>query len=187
MEKLKGLHIGCGPCYITDDHIDWVNIDIQAKFQTDMVLDCLSIGKTFDENSIDFIWTCHMLEHLNYPGNAITFLQACYKVMKPGAIIRIAVPDLKRIAEMYVSNSPQLKNIYGECKAYYLYDNIGERFNYFLKEWEHKIVYDYEMLSTILKNMDFRNVEQRAFRHSRIPLWSHDRLESESLFVEAQK
>jgi len=187
LEKLIGLHIGCGPIIIRDEHIDWTNIDIQKCFQTDLVLNCMDVAKKFPKNSIDFIWTCHMLEHLNYPDNALKFLEACYTILKPGGIMRIAVPDLRRIAQMYVDKSPQLKAIYGDCKAYYVFDNIGERFNYFLKEWEHKIVYDYEMLESILRSKGFKNVEQRGFKKSRIPGWSHDRLEAESMFVEAEK
>src|SRR5262249_38158369 len=42
-----------------------------------------------------------LLEH--FPKHeALSFSQECYRVLKPGGIIRVAVPDLERIARLYL-------------------------------------------------------------------------------------
>lgn len=53
------------------------------------------------DNSIEVIYTSHMLEHLDRV-EAKLFLQEAYRVLAPNGIIRIAVPDLKKIVEKYI-------------------------------------------------------------------------------------
>lgn len=47
------------------------------------------------------VYHSHLLEHFSRH-NALNFAQECYRVLKPGGIIRVAVPDLERIARMYL-------------------------------------------------------------------------------------
>jgi predicted SAM-dependent methyltransferase len=185
--NIKALHLGCGPVIIRESGIDWINIDIQQIFNPDLRLDVNDLRNVYQPNSIDLIWSCHMMEHLDYPYSAIKFIDDCFTILKKGSIMRLAVPDLKLIAGYYLKGSEELKKIYGEGKFYYQHDNAGERFNYFLKEWEHDICYDEEMLNDIFKAAGFSNYGKRNFRESKIPRWSHDRLEGESLFYEAIK
>jgi len=53
-----------------------------------------------DDCSVDRIYCCHMLEHLQRP-EALRFLQECYRVLKPSGAIRVVVPDLKILASVY--------------------------------------------------------------------------------------
>jgi predicted SAM-dependent methyltransferase len=47
------------------------------------------------------VYYSHLLEH--FPKHeAQGFTQECYRVLKPRGIIRVAVPDLERIARMYL-------------------------------------------------------------------------------------
>ncbi len=53
------------------------------------------------DDSCDVIYSCHMLEHIvtRRVGHS---LQEMRRVLKPGGVIRIAVPDLRRMAEQYI-------------------------------------------------------------------------------------
>lgn len=54
----------------------------------------------FDDGSADVIYSSHMLEHLSRR-KASGFLAEARRVLAPGGIIRIAVPDLALLAEKY--------------------------------------------------------------------------------------
>jgi len=51
--------------------------------------------------TVDAIYTSHMLEHLDRV-EARVFLAECRRVLKPGGILRLAVPDLRYIAYLYL-------------------------------------------------------------------------------------
>jgi predicted SAM-dependent methyltransferase len=53
-----------------------------------------------DPNSIEIIYSSHMLEHLDRV-EATSFLREAHKVLKNGGILRIAVPDIKMKIEHY--------------------------------------------------------------------------------------
>ena len=48
----------------------------------------------FADNSIDVVYTSHMVEHL-YESDFDAFIAEAYRVLVPGGILRIAIPDLK--------------------------------------------------------------------------------------------
>ena len=54
----------------------------------------LSHSIPLPNNSVDFIFTSHFLEHL-YLSNAKNLLSECFRVLKIGGVIRISVPDLE--------------------------------------------------------------------------------------------
>lgn len=100
MEKLfdfmKLVNIGCGSVF----HPDWVNLDVlpQTKeVQSYDIRDTLP----FLSQEIDVCYSSHVLEHLSRE-QAKSFLTDCDRVLKPGGIIRIVVPDLEMIARTYL-------------------------------------------------------------------------------------
>jgi len=190
MERLKALHLGCGPIYHeSNENFIWINIDKQHHFKLDL---CTDINNILTYKSklqgIKVIFLCHVLEHFNYPNDALQVLKICNELLDTNGIIRIIVPDLLKVATIYVNNDfDKMKDIYTNGKFYYLHDTIGERFNFFLKEWEHKIVYDYIMLRHLLFDAGFRYMSEMEFNKSGIPNWQYDRLQKESIIVEAKK
>lgn len=51
--------------------------------------------------TVDTIYSSHMLEHLDRD-EACAFLAECRRVLKPGGILRLAVPDLRNAAYQYL-------------------------------------------------------------------------------------
>lgn len=93
---MKLLNLGCGSRY----HTDWTNIDFFSR-NSDVIEHNLLTGIPFPDNHFDVVYHSHVLEHFSRKdGHA--FLQECYRVLKPGGIIRIAVPDLEGIAREYL-------------------------------------------------------------------------------------
>ncbi len=63
----------------------------------------LAKGIPFDSNSVDVVYHSHMLEHLDRCG-AEKFLFEVKRVLKPGGIHRIVVPDLEKSCMAYISH-----------------------------------------------------------------------------------
>ena len=62
----------------------------------------LKYGIPFDDQSADVVFHSHLFEHLDRPtGDA--FLKECNRVLAPGGVIRIVVPDLEKLARDYLA------------------------------------------------------------------------------------
>ena len=90
------LNLGCGRRY----HSDWMNIDIHPVDQHVKRCDiCRPLP--FDTDTFDVVYHAHVLEHLT-GDRAVQFMRECFRVCRPGGIIRVAVPDLEGIARSYL-------------------------------------------------------------------------------------
>ncbi len=92
----KLLNVGCGRCY----HDEWTNIDLVASGPQVRQYD-LRRGLPYDDASFDAVYHSHVLEHLT-PEDAAAMLRECGRVLRPGGVLRVAVPDLEGIAQAYL-------------------------------------------------------------------------------------
>src|SRR4051812_26231586 len=90
------LNLGCGSRY----HRDWIHIDIEPSTPHGIAYD-LSEGIPQPDNSCDVVYHSHVLEHIRRQ-HAGPFIAECYRVLKPGGVIRVVVPDLERITRTYL-------------------------------------------------------------------------------------
>jgi predicted SAM-dependent methyltransferase len=91
------LNFGCGATF----HQDWVNLDASPVSPEIIAFD-ISRDFPFEAGTFDAVYGSHVLEHLD-PYAANDVLRDCNRILKPGGIIRVAVPDLERIARLYLS------------------------------------------------------------------------------------
>jgi len=90
------LNLGCGSRF----HKDWTNIDFVSRDKHVTAYDLLK-GIPYPDNFFDVVYHSHLLEHFSKT-DAPGFIKECYRVLKPGGTIRIAVPDLERIVKTYL-------------------------------------------------------------------------------------
>jgi SAM-dependent methyltransferase len=84
------LNLGCGPKRMAG----WVNVDKHPYAQPDQVVDLESFPWPWPDSSADQILLNHVLEHLGQaPATFIGVMQELWRVCKPGAEVRIHVPD----------------------------------------------------------------------------------------------
>lgn len=79
---MNKLNLGCGIV----KKKGWIN--------TDRELDLNKFPYPFKNESADEIELCHVLEHLLYPTRVI---EECYRILKPGCILRVIVPYYRSI------------------------------------------------------------------------------------------
>lgn len=92
------LNFGCGSAL----HPEWINLDSSAA-APDVVVHDLRRGLPFPSNSFDAAYGSHVLEHLE-PDAASRLLRECHRILRPGGILRIVVPDLETIARLYLDS-----------------------------------------------------------------------------------
>ena len=96
-DSLKLANIGCGNKF----HKEWENFDIVPSDPSVRYID-IRREWTLDASSYDFIYSSHVLEHLQR-FEARSFLVNCYNSLKPGGVLRIVVPDLEGICREYIN------------------------------------------------------------------------------------
>lgn len=123
------LNLGCGSHF----HPDWINIDIVAMDPRVTVHD-LRRNIPYADNSCEVVYHSHVLEH--FPRLvALNFIRECYRVLKPGGIIRVVVPDLESIARHYLSELEKVEDGVRAAEANYdwmmleLYDQTVRTFS----------------------------------------------------------
>ncbi len=90
------LNIGCGSRF----HPAWTNIDANPISPNVQFHDCRA-GLPFPDHSFDVVYHSHVLEHFAKT-EAPRFVQECFRALRPGGIIRVAVPDLESLARLYL-------------------------------------------------------------------------------------
>ena len=94
--SVKLLNLGCGASY----HRSWINIDFVSTGPGVMAHNLLS-GIPFPDHSFDAVYHSHVLEHFSRE-DAQFFITECHRVLKPGGILRVVVPDLEGIVKCYL-------------------------------------------------------------------------------------
>lgn len=72
------------------------------------ILDYLDLTKPlpYTDNSITAIFSSHVFEHL-FMDEVEKLIGECYRVLKPGGICRVVVPDLEKIIALYNPEDPR--------------------------------------------------------------------------------
>ncbi|QNP41791.1 class I SAM-dependent methyltransferase [Lysobacter solisilvae (ex Woo and Kim 2020)] len=192
------LHIGCGPYLLPG----WVNIDIHpAPLATNVLW-----GLPFAADSARHVFLSHLLEHLFYPNDVHPFLVDVRRVLAPGGIVRIVVPDIAQCIDAYQRDDAEFfaarREHWGtgdgqttRLEDFLAYAGAGPDPAWLFQA--HKFGYDFATLQRALQRAGFVDIERSSFNGSRHPALQVD-ANSEvagadhggqhySLFVEARK
>jgi predicted SAM-dependent methyltransferase len=92
------LNIGCGNQF----HSSWINIDLVPADPSVMACN-ITNGLPFEDNTFAAVYHSHVLEHLSHT-ESDRLIAECYRVLRPGGILRVVVPDLEQIAACYLAS-----------------------------------------------------------------------------------
>ena len=176
-------------------HFGWRNIDIEnvsnfAK-QNGYLFDSADLSKpdylnSYPKNSVDCIYTSHMLEHFDRDAGK-RILQQSFDILRDGGVIRICVPDAQQICDKYLDSTI---SDYGKFNIGVEKSPDDAQSLYEMLLSGHKTVYDYESLLRILKHIGFakvRTMEQGKSMHMAIAKQTIDTYPEHSLTIEAIK
>jgi predicted SAM-dependent methyltransferase len=132
-------------------------------------------GLPFENGVATHVYTSHLLEHL-FLSHARSLLRECYRVLRPGGVLRVCVPDLSHALALFRN---------GDARGgleYFFYDSTPSAFT------RHRYMYDFAILEEELRGAGFQHVARVAYREGRTPdLERLDNRPDETLFVEAEK
>ncbi len=94
----KRLHLGCGVRRAPG----FCNVDITPQPAVDVIDDVARLTR-FPDNYAEMIYASHVLEHFSH-AEAIAVLERWYEVLEPGGELRVSVPDIDRIVQIYMRN-----------------------------------------------------------------------------------
>ena len=166
------VNVACGP------HVEpgFINVDLLAATPDVLRWDCRRTLPMRDRSAAG-IRAEHFLEHLDVREEVPAFLADCWRVLQPGGILRIIVPDARRYIEAYLQ--PDLSGFVAlDCPIPFP-DNVPTRMDIvshvFHQFHEHRWGYDFDNLRHRLQAAGFVGIEQMAYRKSHDPALACDR------------
>jgi FkbM family methyltransferase len=108
------LNVGSGQRPFAQEY-GWINCDINPRWNPDLVCDWRDLH-IFDDNSMDLVVSHHSLEHVGC-GEGDGFIREAHRVLKPRGSLIVSVPDMKKLAQLWLSNELDeqvyMTNVYG--------------------------------------------------------------------------
>lgn len=164
-QKRTSCNIEIGPGDFRIPNFFAVNI-IKTPY-TDFVVNLETENLPFRDNSIDLIYTSHFIEHIAWYHIDHIF-EEFTRVLKPGGVLEIWIPDGQKIANIIIQSENQEINTVPDgwikfndeqhpiiwCNGRIFY---GANPHY--PSW-HKAIYTYGYLSFLLKKYNFKKIER---------------------------
>jgi predicted SAM-dependent methyltransferase len=162
------IHIGCGKRNFGEHwiHIDGAKDDELSSEKYFKHIKHNDITKLpFLDNTADMIYASHVIAYFNR-SEILDVLTEWRRVLKPGAILRLATPDFESIVKLYTEKQYHLASftglLYGKMK-------MGNETIY------HKTVYDFKSLLGVLMLSKFRDIKRYDWK-----LTSHAHIDDHS-------
>ena len=177
---VRRLHWGCGgfPAH------GWINSDVGDYPGVEIVCD-IRDGLPIETDSLDYVVSIHALPEIAYE-DLDTTLQELRRVMKPGGVLRLALPDFEKAIHAYVNGDRDYFLIPDEE-----WERIGSKLVVQMIWYGHsRTLFTFDFVEEMMVKNGFSNVRrctmgQTQSRHPEIV--TLDNREKESMFVEGTK
>lgn len=129
---------------------EFLNVDAVALPQVDLVFD-ITERFPMDDNVIAEVFSAATLEHLRKPQN-LHVLREFYRIMQPGAVVRICTPDMEAIAQGILAGEDLdyiNQHLFGKYKS-------DQTEDYDLHRW----MFPAETLMETLRDIGFTDTER---------------------------
>lgn len=159
-------------------------------------------GVPFPDQTFDVVYHCHALEHIDRE-RAPSFLTECLRVLKPGGLTRVVVPDLETLARRYVAildslpsratmenhtsavegmidqmivRTPKVRSLQKPIVRWAEHFLIGDTARAGVL---HRWMYDRFSLEHLLRKTGFEDIRTQTATTSQIPRWESFNLDIE--------
>jgi predicted SAM-dependent methyltransferase len=213
-QALIKINLGCGPIqpegWVNVDgslrarlakHLPWVDkllvrlkLIPPTEFNTRIRTDDICKPLSFLDNSVHAVYAGWLLEHLTRDDGR-RLLEECFRIMRPGGVLRVRVPDnyafcknyVKEFDETFVQPRASWNENHTRWTKMFFDDICIHRpwlhsMNHF-----HKWMYDEISLTLAFERAGFREVARRGLHDSRISDVAAVESQHEDLIVEGVK
>jgi len=139
------LHLGCGKrdFGLAWDHIDLLDLPHIDSHDVEAL--------PYKDDSCEIIYASHLINYFDRVEVKLV-LNEWLRVLKPGGILRLAVPDLESMCNLY-KNGYSLDKFLGPLYGKWNHPPIY-----------HKTAYDFESLFLLLKEVGFKSISRYNWR-----------------------
>lgn len=141
------LHIGCGPRNLPG----WKHFDIRKIDEHIDYVGSADDLSQFSDNSIEEIYASQLLEHFD-KHHIDKVLSEWNRVLKPGGLVRISVPDMEAVIAEYNANH--------DLKTLWSFFHGGQKYDYDY----HYSSFDFQLLKAYLESNGFEDVQRYDWR-----------------------
>ena len=147
------LNLGCQIHYFDG----WTNQDIvgdNPEMKVDLVCDAIKLP--LEDESVDFIYAGHLIEHF-YPDTLPIAIEEWYRVLKKGGKLVVITPDCGSVFKDYANGRLNIEHtwqqVYGRI---YAYDIESER---------HHLVFDSQELNKFFFPFNWNHMQELDFNN----------------------
>ncbi|HET7416421.1 MAG TPA: methyltransferase domain-containing protein [Solirubrobacterales bacterium] len=177
----RRLNWGCG----TEPEPGWINSDIKEDPTVDISCDILE-GLPLETGSIEYAVSIHALPELRLP-DLVPALMELRRVLAPGGVLRLALPDLDRAIDAYRRGDSAYFHLIPDEDARSLSSKMIVQMLWY---GYSKSLFTHEFIAELLQRAGFDAIEHCEFRQTASEfeeIVELDNRPEESLFVEARK
>lgn len=122
----------------------------------------------FPDDSFDYVFSEHMIEHIGYP-DAMRLISEAHRVLKPGGKVRISTPDLRFLIDLYNQDKSETQERYlawaiNSFQPDMRFEEIPDAdtfvINNFVRNWGHQFIYDEKTLGGSLERVGFGDMRR---------------------------
>lgn len=142
-------------------------------------------GLPFADQTISYIYSSHTFEHFHWE-DSLKIARDCFRVLKPGGVLRVVVPDLRLIVGEYLENAAPTAS-HDFVSRLSLQRGVRDLVH---PGANHCQMFDEGSLLHLFRQAGFECPEVSSFMQSRIPAIDQVELEvrkNESLYVEGTR
>lgn len=137
------IHLGCGDIASPE----FINVDARPAPHVHYICNVTDLS-IFRDGYADLVYACHILEHIQHIALRRT-LWEWRRILKPGGILRLSVPDFDKIVHIYNSCSRDINSMLGPLMG-------GQSHDYNV----HYSVFNLRYLADKLREAGFKEVRQ---------------------------
>lgn len=137
------IHLGCGDIASPE----FINVDARPGPHVHYVRDVTDLS-IFGDGFADLVYACHVLEHVRHTTLRKT-LWEWRRILKPGGILRLSVPDFDKIVHIYESSARDINSMLAPLMGGQGYEHNA-----------HYCVFNQKYLSEKLIKVGFKEVRQ---------------------------
>lgn len=143
------------------DGADLIHLDATRRFP-------------FPDSSFDLIFSEHVIEHVPLVGG-VSMIAEAFRVLRPGGRLRLSTPPLEFLLDGYRNPESGLNGTYRAWHfEIYNPDSPSKApvvlFNDYVRMWGHVFIYDAALLSSLMVEAGFVEVQRCAIGESDEPL-----------------